>query len=223
VTRDTRTYGHFCMLARTLEQLGDRWALLIVRDLLVARRRFTDLMERLGGITPKSLSQRLKDLEANGIVRADREPGRREVWYELTPAGRDLGPALEELLLWGFRHTQRPRQPGEPLHPEHLLQAFRVVLDRGDGLRRPTSWCFRFTDDGSYTLAFDGNDWTLSPTETRDADVVITTTSEAWATHVTAAPADRRRRPSDIDVAGKAGPVASFWRAAARFPDAART
>src|SRR5579859_3069636 len=61
----------------------------------------TDLMDRLGGITPKTLSQRLRELEDAGIVAAAREPGRREVWYRLTPAGADLGPVLDALSRWG--------------------------------------------------------------------------------------------------------------------------
>ena len=87
-----RTYGHFCLVARALERVGDRWSLLVIRDLLTGAKRFTDLMDRLGGITPKTLSQRLRELEEDGIVIADREPGRREVWYSLTPAGADLEP-----------------------------------------------------------------------------------------------------------------------------------
>ncbi len=93
MTRNVRTYDHFCLTARALERVGDRWSLLVIRDLLAGPKRFTDLMDRLGGITPKTLSQRLRELEDAGIVAADREPGRREVWYRLTPAGADLGPS----------------------------------------------------------------------------------------------------------------------------------
>jgi DNA-binding HxlR family transcriptional regulator len=221
MARDTRTYGHFCMLARSLEQLGDRWALLIVRDLLVARRRFTDLIERLGGITPKTLSQRLKALERQGIVQVDRAPGRREVWYELTETGRDLAPVLEELTLWGFRHPQRPRDPGEPLHPEHLLQALRVVLAHSPPLQRPVRWCFDFTDDGTYTLEFDGRQWSLTPSKTTETDVLITSTSDAWADYITTAPRLRATDPAAVDVAGRRPAVDVFRRAIARFPNGA--
>lgn len=221
MTRDTRSYRHFCLLARALEQLGERWSLLIVRDLLVGPRRFTDLMDRLGGITPKTLSQRLKDLEANGLVQVDREPGRREVWYELTPAGSELRPALAELTAWGLRHNQRPRQPGEPLHPEHFLEALRVVLDRTAAHRKPTRWQFRFLDEGSYTLAFDGTDWTLAPAADADADLVVTTTSEDWARHITTPPSERPDPPRGVDVAGKPVAIRSFKDALTRFRDGA--
>ena len=91
MTRNVRTYDHFCLTARTLECVGDRWSLLVIRDLLTGTKRFTDLMDRLGGITPKTLSQRLRELEDAGLVAVDREPGRREVWYHLTPAGPTSG------------------------------------------------------------------------------------------------------------------------------------
>src|SRR5262249_19650541 len=130
VSRETSRYGHFCLLARTLERVGDRWTLLVIRDLRSRPLRFTDLMERLGGITPKTLTQTLRALGADGPVRADGDPGRREVWYQLTDTGRALGPALDELLDWGLRHTVRAPAPGEPSHPEHLLWALRVALER---------------------------------------------------------------------------------------------
>lgn len=63
----------------------------MIRDLLTRAQEVHDLMDRLGGIPPQTLSQRLRELEDAGIVTADREPGRREVWYRLTPAGADLG------------------------------------------------------------------------------------------------------------------------------------
>src|SRR5215207_9247608 len=128
--RDARSYGHFCMLAKALERVGDRWTLLVVRDLRLGPKRFTDLMDRLAGITPKTLTQRLRDLEADGLVEVDRVPGRREVWYRLTPVGEDLGPALDELLLWGMRHIAEPPGPDEPIHPEHVLQALHLQLQR---------------------------------------------------------------------------------------------
>ena len=88
-----------------------------MRDLLFGPKRFTDLMERMAGITPKTLTQRLRDLEADGLVEVDRVAGRREVWYRLSPAGEDLGPALEELLHWGMRHAVEPPRPDEPDPP----------------------------------------------------------------------------------------------------------
>src|SRR6185503_7708483 len=133
VTRNVRTYDHFCLTARALERVGDRWSLLVIRDLLTGAKRFTDLMDRLGGITPKTLSQRLREFEDAGIVTADREPGRREVWYRLTPAGADLGPVIDALGRWGLQHAWRQPLPGEPLHAEHLLRSVTRAIDLAAG------------------------------------------------------------------------------------------
>ena len=81
----TKTYEHFCAMARTLEVVGEKWTLLVVRDLMRGPQRFSDLLHYVGGITPKWLTARLRDLEAEGIIERDSEPGRREVWYRLTP------------------------------------------------------------------------------------------------------------------------------------------
>ena len=130
VTRNVRTYDHFCLTARALERVGDRWSLLVIRDLLTGAKRFTDLMDRLGGITPKTLSQRLRELEDTGIVTADRKPGRREVWYRLTPAGADLGPVLDALGRWGLQHAWRRPQAGA--HRAAVQHNAGRGRDRGD-------------------------------------------------------------------------------------------
>ena len=140
VTRNVRTYGHFCAVARALERVGERWNLLVIRDLITGPKRFTDLMDRLGGITPKTLSQRLSELEDAGIVIADREPGRREVWYHLTPAGADLGPVIGMLNWWGLRHAWRWPQAGEPLHAEHLLRSAIQAIDLATDDHEPARW-----------------------------------------------------------------------------------
>src|SRR5688572_20706163 len=97
----TKTYEHFCPVARSLEVIGEKWSLLIVRDLLRGPRRFSDLHESLGKITAKWLTLRLRELEAAGIVVRESEPGRREVWYRLTPAGEELAPVVGALNSWG--------------------------------------------------------------------------------------------------------------------------
>ncbi len=160
VTRNVRTYEHFCQVARTLERVGDRWSLLVIRDLLTGAKRFTDLMDRLGGITPKTLSQRLRELQDTGIITADREPGRREVWYQLTPAGADLGPIIDTLNWWGLRHAWRWPLPGEPLHAEHLLRSVTQAIDLATGDHEPARWHFRL-DGADYLAESDGHHWDL--------------------------------------------------------------
>ncbi len=118
-------------------------------------------MDRLGGITPKTLSQRLRELEDTGIVTAGREPGRREVWYRLTPAGDDLGPIIDGLNWWGLQHAWRFPQTGEPLHAEHLLRAVTQAIDRAATDHRPARWHFRL-DGADYLAESDGHHWSLA-------------------------------------------------------------
>jgi DNA-binding HxlR family transcriptional regulator len=222
MTRATRTYDHFCMLARALERVGDRWTLLVVRDLLGGPRRFTDLMDLLGGITPKTLSQRLRELETAGVVDVDREPGRREVWYRLTPAGEELAPAVEALFTWGLRHARRPPAPGEKVHPEHLLKALRIVLARTTPPRHPLVWHIDFVDDGAYTLAYDGATWTLTNgLAGTTPDVSITTSRDAWTRHLMTPAPDRPSAPTGIELIGDRQQIDVLRRLLARFPDGA--
>src|ERR671917_2923312 len=97
-------YQQYCALARTLDVAGDRWTLLIVRELRPGPRRFTDLIDGLPGISRKLLTERLRDLERDGLV-ARKElppPAARQV-YELTDDGRDLAHAMAPLMAWGAR------------------------------------------------------------------------------------------------------------------------
>jgi len=204
VTRNVRTYDHFCTVARALEQVGDRWSLLVIRDLVTGAKRFTDLMERLGGITPKTLSQRLRELEAARIVTADREPGRREVWYRLTPTGADLGPVIDTLNWWGLQHAWRRPHAGEPLHAEHLLRAAIQAIDLATDDHRPARWHFRL-DGTDYLAQSDGRQWSLTTqAPAAPADVMITATTQALTTLIFAG--------SDlgVDITGKPRAVQRF-------------
>jgi DNA-binding HxlR family transcriptional regulator len=152
---------------------------LVIRDLLSGAKRFTDLMDRLGGITPKTLSQRLRELEDAGIVAVDREPGRREVWYRLTPAGADLGPVVDALGRWGLQHAWRRPRAGEPLHAEHLLRSVARAIDLAADDYEPARWHFRL-DGEDYLVESDGRQWSLTAgTPPVGADVTITATTQA--------------------------------------------
>lgn len=102
------TYDPLCPIGRTLDIIGERWTILILRDLLRRKTvRFQDLEESLQGISPTTLSARLKKLEEHGIVERrlyTEHPPRAE--YVLTDKGRALGPAMKALLDWGRQHTK---------------------------------------------------------------------------------------------------------------------
>jgi len=104
-------YDMRCPIARTLDIIGERWTILILRDLLIeGPRKFQDFQQSLAGISPNTLSARLKRLEESGVVERrfyEQHPPRAE--YLLTAKGRALGPVLKALLDWGRSHTPPPR------------------------------------------------------------------------------------------------------------------
>lgn len=199
-----RSYGHFCLVARALELVGDRWGLLVVRDLLTGPKRFTDLIGRLGGITAKTLSQRLRELEQADLITADRQPGRREVWYRLTPAGADLGPVIDALNEWGLQHAWRWPEPGEPLHAEHLLRTAVAAIDRAGNDHEPARWHLHL-DGEDYLVRSDGERWTMTAeAPTAPADVTVTGTARALAALIF------RQSDQDLTLAGNTEPVERF-------------
>jgi len=123
-----RSYGHYCPVAKTLELVGERWTLLIVRELLVGPQRFTDLHATLEGIPRNLLADRLRDLEANGVIarKALPPPAARSV-YELTEAGMALLPVIGALAQWGLAHLPPPA-PGEAVSPTLGILAERYGL-----------------------------------------------------------------------------------------------
>lgn len=103
-----KRYGQACPVAKSLELVGDRWTLLVVRDLLERPLRFQDLQKSLKGIAPSILSDRLKLMEEHGLVRRrfySEHPPRAE--YALTDKGKELGVVVGALAIWGSRHAHR--------------------------------------------------------------------------------------------------------------------
>ena len=173
-------YQQYCALAQTLDAVGDRWTLLIVRELRPGPRRFTDLVEGLPGISRKLLTDRLRDLERDGIVirRQLPPPAARQV-YDLTNDGRDLATAMGPLIAWGALRMGE-RRPEETLHSRWLAMAMLALADREatKGVRETYQYlvgesAFHFiVDDGSIEVR-DG--------QVEDATVVVTTDDDTWA------------------------------------------
>ncbi|MGP3969008.1 winged helix-turn-helix transcriptional regulator [Streptomyces sp. 6N223] len=121
------TYDDPCGVARALDVVGQRWALLIVRELLLGPKRFRDLVRGLHGMSQNVLSQRLKELEQAGIVRrAKAGPPVSGPVYELTDEGAALEPVLVALGRWGRR---RPQAATGPMSADALLLALRTTFD----------------------------------------------------------------------------------------------
>jgi DNA-binding HxlR family transcriptional regulator len=208
-----RVYRHFCMGARALEVIGERWSLLIVRDLLLGPRRFTDLIRGLDEITPTRLTGRLRQLEAAGVVRRESSGG-REVWYRLTDEGLDLAPAIDALTLWGIEHAREPPRPGEPVHPEPVMIGTKVWLNRfAAPPAQSLTWVWRFPGPEDFTLRFAEGEWRLARGNGDAAAVTAVASVEAWAKFLST-PRERRRLPSrDIKLEGRRAEVRKFAKA----------
>jgi len=141
-----RTYCDGCAAAHALDLVGERWALLVVRELLLGPKRFTDLRAGLPGVSPNVLAQRLRELEAAGVVRRRKlPPPAASRVYELTDWGMELEPVIIRLGRWGARSPSRPRDAG--LGVDSLILSFRTMFDprAAEGLN--ASYELRFGED----------------------------------------------------------------------------
>lgn len=120
-----RTYAQYCPIVRAVEVLGDRWTLLIVRDMLIGARRFNDIARGLPGLSRALLSRRLRQLVNDGLVT------RSDDGYALTKAGEDLRPLVFGLADWGARHAFGDPRP-EELDPEVLMWWMHGRIDTTD-------------------------------------------------------------------------------------------
>ena len=120
-----RDYGQYCGVTRGLELVGERWALLIIRDLLVGPRRYGELATGLPRIPSNILAARLKELQSAGVIR--RVPRSRVIIYELTPYGRELEPVVLALGAWGFKAMGDPREE-QIITPDSMTMALRTAF-----------------------------------------------------------------------------------------------
>ena len=124
----TRSYGGQCGVARSLDVIGERWALLIVRELLLGPKRFNDLLAGLPGASPNVISQRLRELVGHGVIRQrDLPPPARVRVYELTDWGGELEPVILHLGRWGDR---APLPEGAQDSLDSVLLALQGTADR---------------------------------------------------------------------------------------------
>lgn len=131
-----KTYGQYCGLARALDTVGDRWTLLIVRELLLGARTFRELAHALEGISPNLLTDRLRVLADDGLVqRNDGLARSKTVAYRLTEAGTALEPVVLAFIRWGAPFMMRG--PGQDLvDPRWTVLALRALLDGTKTRRR---------------------------------------------------------------------------------------
>ncbi len=162
-----RDYGEYSSLTRAVELIGERWALLIVRDLLVGPRRYGELAAGLPRIPSNILATRLKELQAAGVIR--RMPRSRVIVYELTPYGRELEPVVLALGAWGFKAMGDPRA-------EQVITPDAMAIDLRTAFRPqvattlpPTAYAARL-DAGGLLIRVDGSRLDVSRAPASGAD-----------------------------------------------------
>jgi DNA-binding HxlR family transcriptional regulator len=170
---EKRSYGDSCGIARALDLVGERWGLLIVRELILGPKRFTDLRAGLPNVSADVLSQRLRDLERAGLLHRHKLPppsGARV--YELTPRGYELEPVLLSLGRWGSR-APLPTSPPQ-LGVDALAVALKTMFDpqAADGVSR--DYDLRLAEH-RFSVRVAGGSLELERGEPRDPDVVIET------------------------------------------------
>src|SRR3954466_9162663 len=168
-----RSYRQFCGLARALDIVGDRWALLIIRELLISPRRFTDLREALPGVASNLLADRLRGLAKEGVVASRLIPAPTPAkLYELTALGRDLEAAVLALTKWGG-HRMLTGMRGDAFRPDWLVIAFRALLQERIWTK---ALRMRFMVEGVSILVQGGATGTSVGTDTAStADLEVTT------------------------------------------------
>lgn len=179
-----RTYGQFCGLAHALDVVGERWTLLIVRELTSGPKRYSQLAEALAGIGTSLLAARMRQLESDDVIRRRlllEEPG-NSVVYELTDTGHELARAMMPLALWGARHHMADADTDhETYRPEWSLN-FLALGDPAD-VPSELNALYAFDIDGTTACltVSDGRAAVAPEPATRPADVTIRTTAATIA------------------------------------------
>jgi DNA-binding HxlR family transcriptional regulator len=169
----SRTYGHYCAVAKTLDVVGERWTLLVVRELLNGPKRYVDLLAGLVGISTDMLATRLKVLEEAGIIsrRMLPAPAASKV-YELTPLGRDLQPAMTELARFGMRLLGE-QDDGAAFQIHWITPSLRAMFRPEQVPAASLTVEFRVGTEAMHARIAEGALHTF-PGHTDDPDVVLT-------------------------------------------------
>jgi DNA-binding HxlR family transcriptional regulator/putative sterol carrier protein len=175
-----RTYNQYCATARTLDVVGERWTLLIIRELLTGPKRFRDLLDSLQGIGTSLLADRLRYLESEGLVeRVLLPPPARTPAYGLTDAGRELGPPVLALARWGMRWALREPRAGEEFRPGWAVLGMQAIFDPAGAANAAGVYEFRVDDEVFHARIADGAIETAHGAA-QQPDVTITTSGEIF-------------------------------------------
>ena len=204
-----RTYCDGCAAAHALDLIGERWALLVVRELLLGPKRFTDLRAGLPGASPNVLAQRLRELEQAGVVRRRKlPPPAASRVYELTDWGEELEPLITQLGRWGARSPSRPRDAA--LGVDSLILSFRTMFDprAAEGLR--ASYELHLGEDAFLVVVADGR-FEIVRGEAERPDATIETDPATLAALVyEGRPLAETMRSGDLKIEGDESAVERF-------------
>ena len=206
-----RRYEDACGTALGLEILGERWALLVVRELMLGPKRFGDLRASLPGLSANVLTQRLEGLEAAGVlVRRKLPPPASVQVYELTPWGLEAEPIIQAMGRWAARSPDHDATL--PLSPVGLMLSFRTMFDAAEAGGARTVLGFRFGAESFVVRVAEGA-LTAARTEPVGAEAVVTGSPEAVATVVYGDPAEAAARMAELlAVEGDAAAFLRFTR-----------
>ena len=206
-----RSYDDGCAAAHALDLVGDRWALLVVRELVLGPKRFTDLRAGLPNASPNVLAQRLRELEASGVVRRRKlPPPAASRIYELTEWGKELEGVLILLGRWGARSPSKPWDA--PLGIDSLVLSFRTMFsaDGGDGL--DASYELYFGDDVFHAEVAGGR-FEISRGRAAAPDAIVRADSNTLAEIVYGGRAlEDAVESGDVEVEGDTEAVSRFVR-----------
>jgi len=205
----TRTYDDGCAAAHALDLVGERWALLVVRELLLGPKRFTDLRAGLPNASPNVLAQRLRDLEEVGVVRRRKlPPPAASRVYELTDWGKELEPVIIRLGRWGARSPSKPRDAA--LGIDSLILSFRTMFDSDAAEGLEATYELRFGDDHFRAEVAEGR-FEVERGSAERPDAIIEADSNALARMVyEGRPLAEALRSGDVKIEGDGSAVERF-------------
>ncbi|MEV0585375.1 helix-turn-helix domain-containing protein [Nonomuraea sp. NPDC050310] len=177
---EQRNYNQYCATARTLDLVGERWTLLLIRELLTGPKRFSDLQQSLRGLGTGLLAARLKHLEREGLARkVTLPPPARTPAYALTPAGVDLEPVVMALARWGLTWAMDEPREQEAFHPGWAVLGLKACFDAEAAAGLKALYEFRVEEEVFHARIDDGTIETVHG-PAQHPDVVITTGRETF-------------------------------------------
>ena len=206
-----RTYGDGCAIAHGLDLVGERWALLVVRELLLGPKRFTDLKRGLPNASPNVISERLRELERAGVVKRDKLPPPASARvYELTDWGHELEDTVMALGRWAQRSPSLPREA--PIGADSLVLALRARFDPAAAKGLEASYELRLGED-RFRVAVSGDAIEVARGGADQPDATIDSTTGTLAAVLwNGRPLADAQRARDLSIQGDQAAVERFVR-----------